>query len=207
MSDWETTRLEAFSDGVLAIAVTLLVLEIRLPQDISGRLAEALGELAPSYAAYALSFLVIGIMWASHHGIFRLIARADQGLLFVNLLLLGVISFLPFPTAVLAEALREGTRDDLTVALLLYGGTSVAIAVGFNLLWHYVRVRGLLLPKLDPQVVRQLSRGYLAGPVLYGLSCALAPVSAVLCFVVWAGLALFFLRGAPTPVLVEDTSG
>jgi uncharacterized membrane protein len=199
-AEWETTRVEAFSDGVLAIAITLLVLEIRLPEDTSGHLGAALRHLWPSYAAYLLSFLIIGIMWANHHGMFRLIARADEGLLFVNVVLLAGISFLPFPTAVLARALRDGTHGDRTIALLLYGGTSMAIALGYNLVWHYARLRRLLIDGLEPARVRQLSRGYLLGIGLYLAAMAAAPLSAAVSMAIWLGLALFFLRGPPRPV-------
>jgi len=195
---WETTRLEAFSDGVLAIAITLLVLEIRLPEHEPGDLGAALARLGPSYVAYAVSFLIIGIMWAQHHGLFRLIARADQGLMVVNLLLLGGISFLPFPTLVLADALRQPHRhSDTTTALLLYGGTLVGIALLYNLLWHYARLRGLLAADVDPGVVRALNRGYVAGPVLYGAALFLAPLQAAASYVVWVLPALYFLRGVP----------
>jgi uncharacterized membrane protein len=201
--DWETGRIEAFSDGVLAIAITLLVLEIRLPDDTRGHLAHDLRALAPSYAAYALSFLVIGIMWANHHGLFRLIARADEGLLFFNVVLLAGISFLPFPTAVLARALKDGTADDRTAALLLYGGVSVFVAIGYQLVWHYARLRGLLLDGLDPAVIRELTRGFSIGILLYLAAIPLAFVSAAASMAVWAGLALFFLRGTPKPRFTE----
>ena len=202
--DWETGRIEAFSDGVLAIAITLLVLEIRLPDSTRGHLAHDLGALGPSYAAYALSFLVIGIMWANHHGLFRLIGRADSGLLFCNVVLLAGISFLPFPTAVLARSLRDGTAADRTAALLLYGGASVFVAVGYQLVWHYARLRGLLIDRLDPAVVRELTRGFAFGLVLYLAAVPLAFVSAPAAMLVWAGLALFFLRGTPRPRLVDE---
>lgn len=203
MQDWETGRLEAFSDGVLAIAVTLLVLEIRLPDELPrGHLGAALGDLTGSYAAYALSFLVIGIMWTNHHGMFRLIRQVDEGLMFVNVLLLGSISFLPFPTAVLARALRDGNGADQEAALLLYGLTSVLIAVFYNVVWHYARLRGLLIANLDPAVVRELSRGFAIGIVVYLLALLLAPVSATAAMLAWAGLALFFLRGSPRPRLI-----
>ena len=81
---WDKSRVEPFSDGVLAIAITLLVLEIRLPEDTRGHLPRALRELWPSYSAYLRSFLVIGIIWANHHSLFRLIARCDEGLLFTK---------------------------------------------------------------------------------------------------------------------------
>ena len=199
-AEWDTARLEAFTDGVLAIAITLLVLDIRLPEHAPGELAAALRELSSDYVAYVVSFLIIGIMWAQHHGLFRLVARADQGLLFVNVLLLAGISFLPFPTHVVAQALREEhTRGDVTAALLLYGGTLTGIALLYNGVWHYIRLRGLLRPDLDPAVTTTLTRSYLAGPLLYAAAMLLAPLQAAASYVVWVVLALFFLRGVPAP--------
>ncbi len=170
MSDWETGRLEALSDGVLAIAVTLLVLDSRLPDELEpGHLGAALRDLGGSYAAYALSFLVIGIMWANHHAMFRLIAAVDEGSMFVNVILLGAIAFLPFPTAVLARSLRTGNDADQVSALLLYGVTSALIAVGYNLLWHYARLRGLAAAGARPG---SRQRGH---PGLRDRDCGLCP--------------------------------
>lgn len=99
----DSVRLEAFSDGVLAIAITLLILDIRVEQQPGQSLAAALGHAAPEVVAYAASFLQIGIMWANHHALFRIVARVDQLLLLANLLLLGFVAFLPLPTRLVAE--------------------------------------------------------------------------------------------------------
>jgi len=116
----DTARVEAFSDGVFAIAITLLVLEIRVPPvDTTAHghtLLLALGRLWPSYLGYALSFVTIGIMWANHHSIFRYIRRADRYFVLINVMFLMCISFLPFPTALLAEYLPEPDGRTLAVA-------------------------------------------------------------------------------------------
>jgi hypothetical protein len=105
---YETGRLEAFSDGVFAIAITLLVLEIAVPHvEHDASLTNALLDLWPSYFGYAVSFITIGVMWINHHHMFKDIERVDHGLLALNLLLLICISFVPFPTAVLAEYVGE----------------------------------------------------------------------------------------------------
>ena len=127
-----TTRLETFADGVFAIAVTLLVLDIRLPEE-GGSLTDRLGDAWPAYVAYALSFITIGIMWANHHSIFELIDRTSHGLIVANLVLLLLVAFLPFPTKVLGDYLRQGGHDQ-HVAAVFYSGTFTVTAVVYNLL-------------------------------------------------------------------------
>jgi uncharacterized membrane protein len=115
----ETNRLEAFSDGVFAIAITLLVLEIKVPPpDMT--LEAGLLRLWPSYLAYTVSFLVIGAIWINHHAMFRHIVRVDETLLLLNVLHLMLIAFLPFPTAVLAEAFHRKAGEPIATAF--YGG-------------------------------------------------------------------------------------
>ena len=110
----ETNRLEAFSDGVFAIAITLLILEIKVPP--AANLGNGLLQLWPSYLAYAISFVVIGAIWINHHAMFDWIDRVDQKLLLLNTLHLMFIAFLPFPTAVLAEALHSGLNQSTAAA-------------------------------------------------------------------------------------------
>jgi uncharacterized membrane protein len=105
-----TERLEAFSDGVFAIAITLLILEVQLP-DGSGSLTHRLGEAWPDYMAYVTTFVTIGIMWANHHAIFRLITHAGHGIVVANLFLLLAVSFLPFPAKILGEELGHHGAD------------------------------------------------------------------------------------------------
>jgi uncharacterized membrane protein len=181
----DTGRLEAFSDGVFAIAITLLVLEIKVPTvhgaDQAGGLVKALLGLWPSYLGYLISFVTVGIMWANHHAMFVYIARTDRYFLLLNVLLLMGISFLPFPTAVLAEYLPEQVGRNAAVAF--YSGTLVVIAVLFNLAWWYAADRGRLLdPKADRKAVRTIFGRYALGPAAYGVSFALAFVN------VWASL-------------------
>ncbi|WP_052372699.1 TMEM175 family protein [Amycolatopsis taiwanensis] len=114
----ESGRVEAFSDGVFAIAITLLILEIKVPSaDEHGGLWRALGAQWPSYAAYVVSFLIIGIMWVNHHQLFSYVARVDRTLMFLNLLLLMVVAAVPFPTAMLAEYLREDGASHVAAAV------------------------------------------------------------------------------------------
>src|SRR5437879_7587401 len=131
----ETGRLEAFSDGVFAIAITLLILEVHVSGQAGASLARQLAQAWPSYTGYVISFVTIGIMWANHHSMFRLIDRWTHGLVVANLLLLLCVSFVPFPTKVLAEHLPVGGHDQRT-AVLFFSGTYVVIAVFYNVLWR-----------------------------------------------------------------------
>src|SRR5438874_8660030 len=117
--------MEAFSDGVFAIAITLLVLEISVPKDSFDHLWRAIANQWPSYLAYATSFLTIGGLWLAHHGIFRRLAYGDQVVIRFNLALLMTISFLPFPTKLMAEALHESSGQ--TPAVLFYGASLLVI--------------------------------------------------------------------------------
>lgn len=189
----ETARVEAFSDGVFAIAITLLVLEIRVPSPDTtehGRaLLVALRGLWPSYLGYTLSFVTIGIMWANHHSIFHYIRRADRYFVLINVMFLMCISFLPFPTALLAEYLPEAAGR--TMAVATYSATLVVIALAYNALWWYAAAGDRLLdPGCDRDAVRTISRRYAAGPISYGISLGLAFVN------VWASLAVHAVLAA-----------
>jgi len=189
-------RLEAFSDGVFAIAITLLVLEIRVPAGdqlaTPATLVRALGELWPSYLGYVLSFVTVGIMWANHHNLFRYIARVDHGLLLGNLLLLVVVGFIPFPTALLAATLGEPTAQ---IGLLVYSGSFTAVAIAFNVLWYQARSHDdrLLRRDADPAAIAAISRSYRLGPPGYFLSFLLTLVNPLLGLAVLIGLVVLYL--------------
>ncbi|HET9221484.1 MAG TPA: TMEM175 family protein [Roseiflexaceae bacterium] len=188
----ETGRIEAFSDGVIAIAITLLVLDIKVPRDLP-EAASLLGALLaqwPSYFAFATSFATIGIMWINHHRLFDLIKRADQMLLVLNGLLLMCITVVPFPTSLLAEYLGE--PQDRTAALV-YSGTFFVTAIVFNVLWRYASHKNRLIdPRSDPAVVRGISRQYAFGPLVYLAAFILAFFSATASLALTMLLALFF---------------
>jgi uncharacterized membrane protein len=137
----DTVRLVAFSDGVFAITITLLILEIRPPTGEED-LLHGLLALWPSYLAYAVTFLFIGQVWANHHVMFDHIRAADRTMLLLNTVLLMVVAFLPFATSVLAEALRSG-HDERT-AVAFYGIAFDLTALTFNAVWQYARRRDLL---------------------------------------------------------------
>jgi uncharacterized membrane protein len=174
---------------VFAIAITLLVLELKVP-GASVPLGPALLGLWPSYLAFATSFVTIGIMWVNHHRLFTHIRRIDHGLFVWNLLLLLGVTAVPFPTAVLAGHLgHEGGR----VAALLYNGTFVVTAIIFNVLWHHASAGGRLLARgYDDAEVRAITRQYAVGPAVY-LACFLVSfLSAGLGVAGNVALAVFF---------------
>ncbi len=200
----ETDRLEAFSDGVFAIAITLLVLEIKVPhrgEGAGGReLLDALSGQWPAYLAYVTSFATILIMWINHHRIFRCVRRVSHPLLILNGLLLLCITFVPFPTALLTEYLQRPGQE---IAAAVYSGTFIVTAIVFNLLWHHVaRSPHVLDPRVNARFVRQNTRGYALGPLVYGLAFGLAFLSATLSLAVCLALAVFF--GLPSPVSEID---
>lgn len=186
----ETTRLEAFSDGVLAIAITLLILDIRPPHvESEGALWNAVLTQWTAYLSFFAGFTTIGIMWINHHRLFNLIRKSDDWLLLFNLLLLLGITFINFPTALLGEYL--GTPN-ATTAMAIYAGTTVVIAVFYNLLWRHAVRADLLDPDVDMDAVEATSRGYVFGPVFYTVALVLAFVNVYVSLVIVVGLAIFF---------------
>jgi len=187
-----TERIGAFCDGVFAIAMTLLVLELRVPSgEIVARagLWRALGGHWSSYGAFALSFAVIGIMWANHHNIFRYIGRTNHTFVMLNLALMFFTVLLPFPTAVLATYLPS--PEARTPAVVLYGANLVATAICFNLLWRYaITGRRLLRPEADQTLVDAVTAEYRLGPISYLAATLLAFVS------VWISLGIHGLLAA-----------
>ena len=197
MDEKETGRLEAFSDGVFAVAITLLVLNIKVPGlDPPGELLDdnrlwpVLRDEWPMLVAYGISFATIGIMWLNHHRLFTHIKRTDTGLLLLNLLLLLFIVLVPVPTALLAEYV---VRPNEHAAAIIYSGTFFVMACCFNLLWRYASYHNRLLGKdADTRAVAAISRQYLFGPLFYLITFGLAfinvPSSIILNFL----FALFF---------------
>jgi uncharacterized membrane protein len=192
----ETGRLEAFSDGVFAIAVTLLVLEIRIPTPDALKEGESLGHALlhewPSYLAFVISFVTILIMWVNHHNLFQMVRRTDHNFLLVNGLLLMLVTFTPFPTHVLAEYIQQ---PDARTAAIFYSGTFFVMAICYNALWRYASHDGRLLARgTDMNFVRMINRQFFFGPITYGIAFVLsfvnvyAGVIAVMVLAVYWGL-------------------
>jgi len=200
----DTTRIEAFSDGVFAIAITLLVLNIRVPSAgelQGGTLLDALLRQWPAYLAYVVSFVTILLMWVGHHNTFRFVRRTDQGFLLLNGLLLMGIAIVPFPTGLLAAYLPAASHTNQQTAAAVVGLTYAFTALMFNALYLYAAGRRLLDPGLAVRM-RLLNRlAYTGGPPLYlaATGLALSPFD----FGVKASVAIFglmaLLYALPTP--------
>jgi uncharacterized membrane protein len=171
-------RLVFFSDAVFAIAVTLLVLQIHPPED-TRHLLHGLAALWPSYLSYAISFLLIGQVWANHHVMFDHIRAADRTLLFLNTLLLMDIAFLPFAASVLAAAFRTGHGQ--RTAVVFYGVVFELAALLFNVIWGYARHEHRLLgTTIDAVGSRAISRRFRLALVLIGIGTLLGALLPVL---------------------------
>ena len=194
---WETGRIEAFSDGVFAIAITLLVLEINVPESAFDHLWRGIADQWPSYLAYATSFITIGGIWATHHGIFRRLQYTNQRLMVLNLLLLMAVAFLPFPTKLMAEAIHD--EEAAQTAVVFYGAVLLANSLALSILWATAtRNRDVLKPDITEGEISAIAVAtaprlgfYLAMIVL----AIFAPRIAVLGYLVIAIVTLLRTRG------------
>jgi uncharacterized membrane protein len=183
-----TTRLETFSDGVFAIAATLLILDVNISNE--GSVAHELLRIWPSYVAYAISFLTIGIIWVNHHNVMAQIDRVDRTFLFLNVVFLMVVAFSPFPTRVVAEHLREGSH----AAAFAYGLNFTLMSVCYAALWFYAaHNRRLIAPQADQRAVTGISRSFAPGSLIYGIATLSSLVSAYLAVALYAAIALFYV--------------
>ena len=185
-------RVEAFSDGVFAVAITILVFNVRAPNVPSGQLWHALGAQWPTYAAYVASFMTIGIMWINHHAMFERIARVDRPLLMLNLLLLMAIVLVPFPTQMMGDFIPRGGAD-ARAAATVYGALGVTIAIFYGLLWTYALTHPILLiPQLDAAAALGASWRFLFGFVMYLACIPLAQVSPIAVVFLLAAAAIYY---------------
>jgi uncharacterized membrane protein len=183
---------------VFAIAITLLIIEIGVPHVVGTEsLSEKLVELWPSYLGYAISFLLIGTVWANHHNRFRLISRSDHILLFLNTVFLMCVAFIPFPTALLADYLSR-TEEHRTTAVAVYSRTLAVTAIFFTILWLYAAGNYRLVNgAVDPHLLRAMTRRYVFGMLLYILAFALAFFSAAASLALIVIMALIFVLLEP----------
>ena len=190
----ETGRIEAFSDGVFAIAATLLVFNLRVPDllglDSGAELWRRLAHDWPSFAAFVISFLSILIMWSSHHNIFMLIRRVDHNFLLLNGLVLLGIAATPFSTQLVATHFGHPGEN---VAALVYCAVALFIATAYNGMWRYAaHHRRLLAATTTDEQVHKVIRQYAVGPVAFALALVLSLFNATASLLVFVAVEIFF---------------
>jgi len=186
-----TARMETFSDGVFAIAATLLVLEIGVDTGADQHLGRALIDLWPSYLAYATSFMIIGIIWVNHHECVACMSRVDRTMLFINTVFLMVVSFIPFPTKLVAEHLQKQGEH---AAVYAYALILLLMAILYNVWWRYARHDRRLIADDVPQArVDAISRAFDPGAPLYLIVLLVAFVSPLAAVVLTLALAVFYI--------------
>jgi len=193
-----TSRLEAFSDGVIAVAITLLVLDLRVPRPAgTGSLARHLIEQWPGFAAYVVSFLTIGVIWINHNAMLRRLASADHSILTFNVLLLMCIVVLPFTTSLMAEYLTAPTGQHL--AAEIYGGSLLVFALVFLAMQRHVLInRAQLLRDPTPPVMRRsILRRTAVGVLPYLLATVGGLLSPYFTLTISAAVAVFYSLPAP----------
>jgi uncharacterized membrane protein len=185
-------RLEAFSDGVFSIAITLLVLEIHVPPIDDTTTPSALVDMLlrqwPSYIGYLISFVTIGNAWINHHNLFRLIGRVSHRLLLANLLLLLAIGFIPFPTALLADTIGRPSEQ---VGVVVYAAAFAFTAIAFNVLWF--AVKRVLKPGASPGAVAAIDRSFRLGPPVSLAAVGISFVAPTLGIILISGLVVLYL--------------
>jgi uncharacterized membrane protein len=187
-----TNRLESFSDGVIAVAITLLVLGITIPGPDKGSLTHQLGHQWPQYVAYVVSFVTIGIIWINHHAMITRLAQADHSILMLNLLLLMTIGVLPFATGVMAAYLRESHGQSL--AACVYSGAFLLMSVAFATLNRHILLnRGhMMTTEMALSERRRILSRSATGLAPYLLATPLAFVSAYASLAICAAVAIFY---------------
>ncbi|HWD65319.1 MAG TPA: TMEM175 family protein [Solirubrobacteraceae bacterium] len=197
----KTGRLEAFSDGVIAVAITLLVLDLRVPAPgpHHPRLAGALGQQWPSYVAYVVSFATIGIIWINHHAVILRLREADWTILVVNLVLLMTIAILPFATSLMATYLTQSQGEHLAAAV--YAGALLIMSLAFAAFnWQVLMRRPHLLhDHLAPTRRREILRRTVSGLVPYAAAVAIAPLSPYATLGICAVVAAYYASPASRP--------
>ena len=188
----ETGRVEAFSDGVLAIVITLLVLDLKAPQQ-RGAMLHLLLQQWPQYITYLASFAYVGVIWVNHHQLFTRISSVDSGLLWRNLALLLATSVLPFPTAVLGSAFVHGSRRDEVVGLVFYAAVSATMATSWLVVYHYLaRHERLLADTTAGSFFALERRRAVVGIAIYALSGLVAAWQPIAGLVIAATLPVFY---------------
>lgn len=184
-----TARLQTLADGVFAIVMTLLVFEMRIPE-LADQLGEDIFQLAPNLLSYVLSFIILGVYWVGHHSQFEYIQRADQTLLWLNILFLMCVSLVPFSAGVLG---RYGGQQ---IAVVVYGANLILVSLSHYAMWWYAtRGRKLVDEALPPEIVNLGARLSLLPPVIYGIAIALSFFSTGLSIALYMLIPALFVTG------------
>src|SRR5215475_11368661 len=188
----ESSRLEAFSDGVFAVAITLLALDLAIPVPGHGPLTSQLSAHWPSFAAYLVSFLTIGIIWVNHHTLFNNIAHVDRPLLFINLLLLLFVVTIPFVTTMFADYLKDG-GSDAEVAGAIYNGVLTGMGVSFALVFWWSISHEHLKTALPPGAISSAVIRFGIGNVAYVAAIGIAFVSPAAALLISGLVAVYYM--------------
>jgi TMEM175 potassium channel family protein len=206
---WDTGRTEAFSDGVFAIAITLLVLDIRVPEADFDHLWHGIAHQWPAYLAYLTSFMTIGGVWLAHHAMFGRLRYVDATLMRINLLVLLAASFLPFPTRLMAEAIRN--TDAERAAVIVYGGSLLVISLLLAAMWRAIAERPQLLrPEVSEREVDAILRATapnIGFYVLVTLLAIVAPHVAAFGYLLGSIAVVLRARGDERPAAGPDAQG
>ncbi|GAB0106814.1 TMEM175 family protein [Nocardia sp. JMUB6875] len=188
-----TARVEAFSDGVMAIAITLLILDIKVPEHEPGHLLRELVHIWPSYLAYLASFVTIGVVWMNHHTFFGRLRRIDHVLRWWNLVLLLGVSLIPFPTIVIADNLVHGTRQDAVVAVALYGIVGVIMTIPWAPMWRQLEKHPeMLRPGLGADYARRERWRAWPGLLVYAVTIGIGFLSPIVALVLYLLVSTFY---------------
>lgn len=201
----DRTRLEAFSDGVFAVAITLLALDLTVAGPAGdGSLADQLHEKWPAFLAYLISFFMIGIVWVNHHALVRSIIKVDRRLLFLNLVLLLFVVLIPFATATEADYFPANS-DDARLAMVLYAGVFLGVSAGFGGIFEWTLHGQRVSQPLPPERHWPARRRFVGGALFYVLALVVALFSAVASFVLIALVAVYYVL-ENTPVYAAPTA-
>jgi len=199
-------RLEAFSDGVFAVAITLLALNLAVAGPGHGTLRHQLWEHRWSFAAYLLSFFVIGIIWVNHHALIKTIALVDRMLLFLNLVLLLFVVLIPFATATVADYMSQGNSPDARTAMVLYAGVLLGMSIGFGAIFEWTLHGERTLHPLPPEAHWSARLRFVGGGGVYVVAMVVAVFNAYAAFILIALVAVYYIAQR-TPSSPADPQG
>jgi TMEM175 potassium channel family protein len=190
----DRSRLEAFSDGVFAVAITLLALDLTVagPGPGHARLIDQLHGKWPAFLAFLISFFMIGIIWVNHHVLVRSITKVDRTLLFVNLVLLLFVVLIPFATATEADYF-PGNDGSARLAMVLYAGVFLGMSVGFSAIFEWTLHGQRVYQPLPPEKHWRARARFVGGGLVYVVAIIVATFNAVAAFILVALVAVYYI--------------